>query len=115
MAVFGLIQKCEMVIKKKQCFDYMTSSPDRYGILKGFARENRMKMTYAETVLWDILREFPKPFHFRRQHIIGDFIVDFVCLERQLIIEVDGGCHSGPRQQDEDTGRTENLSRWALT
>lgn len=89
----------------------MTSSPDRYNILKEFARENRMKMTDAETILWETLRDFPKPFHFRRQHIIGDFIVDFVCFERQLVIEVDGGYHSEPRQQDEDLSRTESLGR----
>ena len=89
----------------------MTSSPDRYNILKEFARENRMKMTDAETILWETLRNFPKPFHFRRQHIIGDFIVDFVCFERQLVIEVDGGYHSEPHQQEEDLSRTEILGR----
>ena len=100
-----------MVNRKKQCFDYMTSSPDRYNILKEFARENLMKMTDGETILWETLRDFPKPFHFRRQHIIGDFIVDFVCFERQLVIEVDGGYHSEPHQQEEDLSRTESLGR----
>lgn len=99
------------MVKEKQCFGYMTSSPDRYEILKGFARENRLRMTCAETVIWEFLRHLPKPFHFRRQHIMGDFIVDFACLEKQLVIEIDGGYHSEPRQQNDDRLRTENLNR----
>ena len=38
-------------------------------------------------------------------------IVDFVCFERQLVIEVDGGYHSEPHQQEEDLSRTESLGR----
>jgi len=99
------------MVKGQRRFEYMTSSPDRYEILKGFARENRLMMTYAETVLWELLRDFPKPFRFRRQHIIGDFIVDFACLEKQLVIEIDGGYHSEPRQQHDDILRTESLNK----
>lgn len=84
---------------EKPRFDYMTSSPDRYAILKRFARENRMNMTYAETLLWESLRGLLRTFRFRRQHIIGDFIVDFACIEQKLIIETDGGCHSEPRNR----------------
>lgn len=94
----------------KEHYDYMTSSPDRYQTLKGFARENRLKMTFAETVLWEALRDLPTTFHFRRQHIIGDFIVDFACIEHNLVIEVDGGYHSEPRQEDDDRLRTEVLN-----
>ena len=36
--------------------DYKMASPDRYGLLKAFARENRQNMTLAESVLWDALR-----------------------------------------------------------
>lgn len=99
------------MVKEKQHFEYMTSSPDRYEILKGIARENRLRMTYAETVIWEFLRHLPKPFHFRRQHIIGDFIVDFACLEKQLVIEIDGGYHSEPLQQYDDMLRTETLNK----
>ena len=38
---------------------------------------------------------------FRRQHPVGPFIVDFCCLERRLVIEVDGGQHTGQAQADE--------------
>ena len=46
--------------------------------------------------------------HFRRQHIIGQFIADFVCLSCKLIIEVDGKYHQLPEQQITDEERT----RW---
>jgi len=44
-----------------------------------------------------------------RQYIIGDYIVDFVNIYTKLIIEVDGGYHSEPRQQEDDALRTERL------
>ena len=37
---------------------------------------------------------------FRRQHIIGPYIVDFVCLERQLVVEIDGGHHTDQTNDD---------------
>ena len=42
---------------------------------------------------------------FRRQHIIGDYIVDFICLKQKLIIEIDGGYHQETTQQTEDKTR----------
>ena len=100
---------------KKEQFGFMMAAPDRYAILKEFARENRKNMTLSETVLWEQLRQLPSTFHFRRQHIIGDFIVDFVCLEQSLIIEVDGGYHSEPRQIEDDIFRTEKLNKYGFT
>jgi len=44
---------------------------------------------------------------FRRQHPIGKFIVDFVCLEKKLIVEVDGGQHA--QNLESDAKRTEYL------
>ena len=44
--------------------------------------------------------------NFRRQHIIGDYIADFVCLPQKLIIELDGGYHQLPSQQLSDEERT---------
>ena len=90
--------------------DYKTARPDRYGLLKAFARENRQNMTLAESVLWDAPRSGSIDGHdFFRQYIIGDYIVDFLCRDNGLIIEVDGGYHSEPRQADEDGQRTEWL------
>ena len=89
--------------------DFRTSSPDRYRILKDFARENRKNMTEAESVLWNSIRNKCLGVKFLRQHIIGDYIVDFVCQETGLIIEVDGGYHSKPCQKEDDETRTRYL------
>lgn len=90
--------------------EYKTASPDRYGLLKAFARENRQNMTLAESVLWDALRAGSiDGLDFLRQYIIGDYIVDFLCRDNGLIIEVDGGYHSEPRQAEDDEQRTEWL------
>ena len=100
---------------KKERFGFMMAAPDRYAILKEFARENRRKMTLGETILWESLRQLPSTFHFRRQHIIGDFIVDFACLEQSLVIEVYGGYHSEPQQIEDDLFRTEKLNNYGFT
>jgi very-short-patch-repair endonuclease len=88
---------------------FKTASPDRYGILKSFARENRKNATVAENVLWDCLRKNYFGVKFLRQHIIGDYIVDFVSREGGLIIEVDGGYHSEPKQLTDDELREKAL------
>ena len=57
-------------------------------------RRLRSHMTDAELRLWQSLRGRQiAGFKFRRQHPFLDFVVDFVCLEKQLIVEVDGGQH----------------------
>jgi very-short-patch-repair endonuclease len=88
---------------------YKTASPDRYGLLKEYARENRKNATLAESVLWNSLRKGISGEKFLRQHVIGDYIVDFVCQETGLIIEVDGGYHSEPCQKEDDETRTRYL------
>ena len=90
-------------------YDYETAAPDRYLLLKDFARHNRREMTESETVLWNALRKIQSGFRFRRQHPIGDYIADFVCLSAKLVIEVDGGYHNDPAQQEADLVRTEAL------
>ena len=58
------------------------------------ARRLRSRQTDAEIRLWYLLRSRRFCTHkFRRQHPIGHFIVDFVCIAQQLVIEVDGGQH----------------------
>jgi very-short-patch-repair endonuclease len=60
-----------------------------------FARELRTNMTDAEKRLWWLVRNRQLDGHkFRRQHPIGIFVADFVCIERRLIIELDGGQHA---------------------
>ena len=88
---------------------FETASPDRYDLLKEFAKENRREMTESERVLWNALRKNIKSYKYRRQHPIGDYIADFLCTQAKLVIEVDGGYHSTPEQQIEDQWRTEFL------
>ena len=68
-------------------------------------------MTLSETILWESLRKELKGFRFHRQHAIGDYIADFVCLSKKLVIEVDGGYHDTPEQQADDQIRTEVFRR----
>ena len=60
------------------------------------ARVLRRSSTEAERVLWRLLRSRRLGgAKFRRQHPVGRFIADFACVERFLIVEVDGGQHAG--------------------
>ena len=69
------------------------------------ARHLRKNPTDAERALWTILRKGQVPGHrFRRQAPVGPYIVDFVCFENKLVIEVDGGQHA--EQADYDAART---------
>ena len=69
--------------------------------MKSRARALRRNMTDAERLLWRSLRDRQiGGWKFRRQHPIRPFIVDFVCVERKLIIEVDGGQHASEVQED---------------
>ena len=69
------------------------------------ARGLRQRSTDAERALWMRLRNHQLVgYKFRRQVPIGEYIVDFVCLERKVVIEVDGGHHQ--EQAPYDTDRT---------
>jgi very-short-patch-repair endonuclease len=58
------------------------------------ARSLRREMTLPEGMLWQVLRQRPEGFKFRRQHPIGRCVVDFYCPAARLVIEVDGEAHS---------------------
>ena len=90
---------------------YKTASPDWYELLKGFARENRKNPTIAEQVLWEHIRDKALGTKFLRQHIIGDYIADFVSPEHHLIIEVDGAYHAERQQLEKDEDRTGKLNK----
>jgi very-short-patch-repair endonuclease len=68
------------------------------------ARQLRTDMTDAERRLWSLLRgRRLQGTKFRRQHPCGNYILDFVCIERRLVIEADGGQHA---DSDYDRRRT---------
>jgi len=67
------------------------------------ARELRRDSTDAERLLWRVLRDRQFISHkFRRQHPIGRYIVDFVCLDRRLVVELDGAHHADQQEYDAD-------------
>jgi very-short-patch-repair endonuclease len=73
------------------------------------ARELRKSMSDAERILWHRLRgKQIEGARFRRQHPIGTYIADFVCLERRLIVEVDGGQHT----EDAHVARDARRDQW---
>lgn len=85
------------------------ADPSLYGLLKLYARENRKNMTESESILWHYIRRDALGVTFLRQFIIGEYIVDFACLIPKVLIEVDGGYHSEPRQQQNDQVRQQWL------
>ncbi len=90
-------------------YRYETADGAYYSILKDYSDENRNKHTTAETIVWDFLRSKHLGVKFRRQHIIGQYIVDFVCLPKQLVIEIDGKYHFYLGQQMDDAVREKDL------
>ena len=73
------------------------------------ARALRKSMSDAERKLWRGLRARRiDGARFRRQHPIGRYIVDFVCLEQRLVVEVDGGQHT----EDEHIAADARRDRW---
>ena len=85
---------------------YKTANPLYAKELVGLARNNRKEQTEAEEVLWKELRNSKLGFKIRRQHYIGNFIVDFVSLDKKLVIEIDGGYHNDIEQKERDEERT---------
>ena len=88
-----------------------TANPLYYDLLKRYAYKNRYNQTEAEQNLWYHLSGNHLGLHFRRQHIIGCYIADFICVKRNLIIEIDGGYHSQEEQKIKDYLRTEDLEK----
>jgi very-short-patch-repair endonuclease len=73
------------------------------------AQEMRRNPTHAEKMLWRALRTIQLGVTFRRQHPIGPYIVDFVCIAANLIVELDGDTHAQPEQIEYDRQRDDYL------
>ena len=74
--------------------------------MKQRARELRRNQTEVERVFWNHVRgRRLSGFKFRRQHPIGPFVADFVCLEQRLIVELDGGQHAENVEEDRKRSR----------
>ena len=90
------------------------ANPQNYDVLKENAKQMRKEPTEAEKAFWEIATSGQLEAKFRRQHIIGDYIVDFVCFEKKLIVEIDGGYHDDVEQQIEDNLRSEELKDYGF-
>ncbi|MEX2285858.1 MAG: DUF559 domain-containing protein [Planctomycetaceae bacterium] len=78
------------------------------------AHELRLDSTFPERLLWSRLRSKRLAgFKFRRQHIIGPFVVDFYCADAKLVVELDGRSHDHRSKQDDQ--RTEYLHEQGLS
>ena len=69
------------------------------------ARRLRREMSLPEVLRWQVLRKRPGGLKFRRQFPIDGITTDFACLERRLVIEIDGEGHNRGDQPRRDAGR----------
>ena len=85
---------------------WKTADPLEYGLLKENARNNRKNMTEAESLFWSLVKGGSLGQKCLRQHIIGDYIVDFLFRKSKVVVEIDGGYHFTEEQQKDDEIRT---------
>jgi very-short-patch-repair endonuclease len=80
------------------------------------ARELRRNETESEKIACRLLRTFRfNGFKFRRQQALGEYVVDFCCPQRRLIVELDGSVHAQPSQGMRDASRDADLKRRGYT
>ncbi len=87
---------------------YITANPINYKLIKEMRDSLKDNLTEAEKVIWEYLRNKKTGYKIRRQHIIDDFITDFVCLSKKVVIEIDGKIHL--QQQEYDGLRAARLN-----
>lgn len=81
----------------------------RIGSTNPYARELRRNATECETRVWLAVRDRRLGgYKFRRQATVGPYIVDLLCTDRRLIVEIDGGQHGGPDDQRRDAALVAN-------
>lgn len=90
---------------------YSGANPMAYGLLKEFVERHRKNPTEAERILWTFLSgKKMAGFKFRRLHIIDEYITDFICFSKNLIIEIDGLHHQLPENKKSNNIRTAHLN-----
>uniref|UniRef100_E6QR36 Putative deoxyribonuclease (TatD family) (Modular protein) n=1 Tax=mine drainage metagenome TaxID=410659 RepID=E6QR36_9ZZZZ len=88
---------------------------EQLAILGTFAKQMRLAPTEAEARLWYFLRNRRlNNWKFRRQHSIDKYIIDFICIDARLVIELDGGQHTDVITQQNDVARTVFLEKRGL-
>lgn len=79
-------------------------------------RNLRNNSTSAEATLWNLLKESQLDgFKFRRQHSIGEYILDFYCPKKKLAVELDGHHHKEEGQAAHDAKRTGFINSKGIT
>ncbi|WP_353137304.1 leucine--tRNA ligase [Pseudopedobacter sp.] len=91
-------------------FGYETANSAAWKLLKENSRFNRKNQTDAEELLWQYLRNNETGYKIRRQHVIDGYIADFACLDKRLVIEVDGEYHNNVEAIEYDKIRTQFLN-----
>ncbi|ARV14521.1 DUF559 domain-containing protein [Polaribacter sp. SA4-12] len=89
---------------------YETARPSVYKLMKELQKDRKKQTTEAEQILWEQLKTKKLDIKFRRQHVVDEFIVDFVSTSKRLIIEVDGKYHNTKEQIEADELRTQILT-----
>jgi len=87
---------------------YVTANLLNYRFLKEIRKGLKENQTDAEKVMWGYLRNKQTGYRIRRQHVVDNFIPDFVCLSKKVVIEIDGGIHL--QQKEFDALRTNTLN-----
>ncbi len=95
---------------------YINSSAEDWKKTISFAKQNRKDANVEEDIIWQEIRDRKiAGYKFRRQHPVAGYIPDFVCLEKKLIIEIDGEYHDDDEQKIYDTGRENWLNEQGFT
>ncbi|TDE46843.1 DUF559 domain-containing protein [Flavobacterium rhamnosiphilum] len=107
--VFNRVDKNDLIESDK--LGYMTGGNYSHLLIEK-AKEMRKEPTHAEKILWmELKSKSLEDYKFRQQHLIDDFIVDFVCLSKKLVVEVDGDYHFAEEQVQLDNNRTITLNK----
>ena len=85
---------------EKQKPGYITANPLSYNVIKEIRENLKKNPTEAENIIWEYLRNKKTGHKIRRQHIIDNFIADFVCLPLKVVIEIDGRIHQFQKEYD---------------
>jgi ATP-dependent DNA helicase RecG len=89
---------------------YETSHPSIYKLMKELQKERKNQSAEAEKIFWEQLKK--NKFKFRRQHIIDEFTVDFACISKPLLVEIDVEYGSTSEQQEADAIRIKILQEF---
>lgn len=89
-------------------------TPPKHRLKYEQARQMRKALTPPEARLWARLKGKPDGIHFRKQHPIGPYIVDFFCAQASLVVEVEGLIHTLPEVEARDMRRMDWLAAQGL-